>query len=174
MTGWTRLSPTSIYFQTTTQGHVVLVSNGRVQVQVVEAGNITFTGGVCANNAECAPAPTAPPRTPPPLHAPHTAHTGARRCALIRLRRRRRCASARDYYLVASRTRSTQNTMILRRGLASVWIRSLSCAERRAAISKRTAYANCSAPTWTLPTNGNATIAPGVPGCSASLQRKLR
>lgn len=51
--GWTRLSLTSIFFRTSTPGHIVRISNGRVQVEVVEGGNVTFSSTVCADDAEC-------------------------------------------------------------------------------------------------------------------------
>ena len=69
--GWTRLSPASVFFQTSTPGHVVRVSDGRVRVEVAQDGNVTFSGSVCANDAECAshtqaplPVGASPPSTP--------------------------------------------------------------------------------------------------------------
>ena len=57
ITGWGRLSPTSVIFQTATAGHTILISGGSVKVQLVRDGNVTWSGSVCASNAQCAPLP---------------------------------------------------------------------------------------------------------------------
>jgi hypothetical protein len=88
ITGWTRLSPTSLIFKTATPGHEILISEGHVKVQIVRDGNITWSDSVCVDNAQCAPPQpttwwTLRPAPPPPLRAPcstREARAGARRC----------------------------------------------------------------------------------------------